>query len=73
MNEYSNRLKQMSGIGSISSRYSPNSSVPPRSRMQSASTPSDEYFQALDKVSKAKSKTAKNHYLMEAERIKMKG
>ena len=41
--------------------------------MQSASTPSDEYFQALDKVSKAKSKTAKNHYLMEAERIKMKG
>tara|TARA_R110000764_G_scaffold205662_3_gene290925 strand:- start:197 stop:421 length:225 start_codon:yes stop_codon:yes gene_type:complete len=74
MNEYSNRLKQMNGLGSMTSPYSSNSAVPPRSRMPSASTPpSDEYLMALGKVNKAKGARAKQYYQMEAERIKAKG
>jgi len=73
MNQYSNRLRQMNGLGSNSSQLSPNSAVPPRSRAPSASTPSDEYLTALGKANKAKSARAKQYYQMEAERIKMRG
>lgn len=73
MNQYSNRLRQMNGLGSNSSQLSSNSAVPPRSRAPSASTPSDEYLMALGKVNKAKSARAKQYYQMEAERIKAKG
>ena len=73
MNQYSNSLRQMNGLGSNSSQLSPNSAVPPRSRAPSASTPSDEYIMALNKMNKAKGRRAKEYYQMEAERIRMKG
>ena len=73
MNQYSNRVRQMYGLGSNSSQLSPNSAVPPRSRAPSASTPSDEYLMALNKMNKAKGQMAKRYYQMEAERIKMRG
>ena len=73
MNDF-NRLKQMQGLGNMSSQYTLNSAVPPMSRAPSASTPpSDEYLMALNKMNKAKGQMAKRYYQMEAERIKMRG